>query len=209
MAKEILKKLHWLGHDGFRLDAAGAVIYFDPYDIKEGAKADIILVSHDHYDHFSPDDIKKIRKDETLVITNETVAQKIDGSKQVLKAGESWKGKGIEIKAVPAYNPDKQFHPKESGGLGFIVTVGGVKIYHTGDSDFIPEMKEIDCDIALIPVSGTYVMDADEAVEAALAIKPSVAVPMHWGSFIGSRADAEKLKKDLEGKIEVVILSKE
>lgn len=209
MAKEILKKLHWLGHDGFRLDAAGAVIYFDPFEIKGGPKADIILISHDHFDHFSPDDIQKIKKDETVVVTNDTVAQKIDGSKQVLKAGDSWRGKGIEVKAVPAYNPDKQFHPKASGGLGFIVTVEGVKIYHTGDSDFIPEMKEIDCDIALIPVSGTYVMDADEAVEATLTIKPAVAVPMHYGAIIGSAADAEKYKKALEGKIEVVVLSKE
>ena len=208
MIKDALGKLHWLGHDAFRLDGE-AIIYFDPYEIKGEPKADLILVSHGHFDHYSPEDIEKIRKKDTVILTNASTQEKIGAGAVALKAGDTWKGKGVEIKAVPAYNPNKQFHVKAAGGIGFIVTIEGASIYHTGDSDLIPEMSQIKTDIALLPVSGTYVMDADEAVRAALTIKPQIAVPMHYGSFIGTPEDAEKFRKMLEGKIEVVILPRE
>jgi L-ascorbate metabolism protein UlaG (beta-lactamase superfamily) len=208
MIKDILNKLHWLGHAAFRLDGE-MVIYFDPFELKGGPKADLILVSHDHYDHYSPDDMNKIRKEGTIILTNGSTKEKIGAGAVALKAGDTWKSKGVEVRAVPAYNPHKQFHVKEAGGLGFIVTIEGVNIYHTGDSDFIPEMNQIETDIALIPVSGTYVMDATEGVQAALAIRPQIAIPMHYGSFIGTLDDAQKFKKMLEGKVEVVILPRE
>ena len=113
---------------------------------------------------------------------------------------------GLKIEAVPAYNTNKDFHPKANGWLGFIIEIDGIRIYHAGDSDYIPEMKDLDVDIALLPVSGTYVMDADEAVEAALAINPKLAIPMHYGAIVGDQSDATRFRDKLEGKIDVLVL---
>jgi len=207
MVKDLIKKIQWLGHDCF-LIKSDLIIYFDPFQIKTGPKADIIFVTHPHYDHCSPEDIKKIAKEDTIIVTEKDSAKMLTGKIEIMKVGEEKTVKGIKVKAVPAYNIGKTFHTKDKGWLGFVVEIEGVKIYHAGDTDFIPEMKDIKTDIALLPVSGTYVMTADEAVEAALTIKPQIAIPMHYGSIVGSEKDAEKFAKALEGKIEVIILPK-
>jgi len=207
MVKDLVKKIQWLGHDCF-LIKSDLIIYFDPFQIKEGPKADIIFVTHPHYDHCSPEDIKKIAKEDSIIVTEKDSAKMLTGKVEIMKVGEEKQVRGIKVKAVPAYNIGKTFHTKDKGWLGFVVEVEGVKIYHAGDTDFIPEMKDIKTDIALLPVSGTYVMTADEAVSAALTIKPQIAIPMHYGSIVGSEKDAEKFAKALEGKIEVIILPK-
>jgi L-ascorbate metabolism protein UlaG (beta-lactamase superfamily) len=208
MLEAILQKTHWLGHDGFRIDAS-KVIYIDPYQMKSTIPADIILVSHDHFDHCSPDDITKIQKKNTVIITDKVSAGKLAGDVRVVKPGDRVSSEGIEVEIVPAYNTNKQFHPQSAGMLGFILTVDGVRIYHAGDADFIPEMKNITADIALLPVSGTYVMTADEAVQAALAIHPKVAIPMHYGAIVGSQDDARHFADKLKGKIDVKIFPQE
>jgi L-ascorbate metabolism protein UlaG (beta-lactamase superfamily) len=205
MVKDLIKKIQWLGHDCF-LIKSDLIIYFDPFQIKTGPKADIIFITHPHYDHCSPEDIKKIAKEDTIIVTEKDSAKMLTGKIEIMKVGEEKTVKGIKVKAVPAYNIGKTFHTKDKGWLGFVVEIEGVKIYHAGDTDFIPEMKDIKTDIALLPVSGTYVMTADEAVEATLTIKPQIAIPMHYGSIVGSKKDAEKFAKALEGKIEVIIL---
>lgn len=207
MVKDLVKKIQWLGHDCF-LIKSDLIIYFDPFQIKTGPKADIIFVTHPHYDHCSPEDIKKIAKEDTIIVTEKDSAKMLTGKIEIIKVGEEKTVKGIKVKAVPAYNIGKTFHTKDKGWLGFVVEVEGVKIYHAGDTDFIPEMKDIKTDIALLPVSGTYVMTADEAVSAALTINPQIAIPMHYGSIVGSEKDAEKFAKALEGKIEVIVLPK-
>jgi len=207
MVKDLVKKIQWLGHDCF-LIKSDLIIYFDPFQIKTGPKADIIFVTHPHYDHCSPEDIKKIAKEDTVIVTEKDSAKMLTGKVEIMKVGEEKTVKGIKVKAVPAYNIGKTFHTKDKGWLGFVVEVEGVKIYHAGDTDFIPEMKDIKTDIALLPVSGTYVMTADEAVSAALTINPQIAIPMHYGSIVGSEKDAEKFAKALEGKIEVIVLPK-
>ena len=168
--------------------------------------ADIILISHEHFDHCSPDDIKKIQTEHTIIITEKDSAKKLTGDVRLVKPGDTLRIGDIVINAVPAYNTDKAFHPKSNGWLGFIIDVDGVKVYHAGDTDFIPEMSNIKTDIALLPVSGTYVMTADEAVEAALAINPKIAIPMHYGAIVGGGQDAQNFKTALEGKVEVHIL---
>ena len=208
MADKLLRKIHWLGHDGFRIDA-GKVIYLDPFQMNSAVPADIILVSHDHFDHCSPDDIKKIQKKETVIVTDKASADKLTGDRRIMKPGDKVTVEGIEIEAVPAYNTNKQFHPKADGKLGFILSLEGVRLYHAGDTDFIPEMKNIKADIALLPVSGTYVMTADEAVQAALAINPQVAIPMHYGAIVGSDEDAQCFSDKLQGKVAVRILPQE
>ena len=205
MIEDILKKINWLGHDGFRIEGS-KTIYIDPYQISDGPEADLILITHEHFDHCSPEDVAKIQHSGSVIVTEKDSAPKLSGDVRVVNVGESLSIDNIQIEAVPAYNTNKDFHPKSKGWLGFIVDIDGVKVYHAGDTDFIPEMNDFNTDIALLPVSGTYVMTADEAVEEALAINPKIAIPMHYGAIVGGGSDATKFKDALEGKIEVHIL---
>ena len=202
------RNIHWLGHDTFKLTGSKTV-YFDPYEIKGTATADIICVTHDHFDHCVPDDIKKLQGPETVVVAPADCAAKIGGNVKAIKPGQKLEVEGVTIEAVPAYNTNKKFHPKSNGWVGYIITLDGVRIYHAGDTDRIPEMKHVKTDIALLPVSGTYVMTADEAVQAALDVTPKVAVPMHYGSIVGDANDAQHFKDLLAGKVEVVIKNRE
>lgn len=208
MIEEIADKIVWLGHDGFRIES-DKIIYIDPFQISDGPKADLILITHEHFDHCSPDDIAKIQKKETVIVTEKQSAKKLSGNIRTVKPNETVEVDGIKIDTVPSYNTDKDFHPQSNEWLGFIVNVKGVRIYHTGDADFIPEMNDLKVDIALLPVSGTYVMDSNQAAEAALAIKPKLAIPMHYGSIVGSEEDAKSFKEMLGGKIDVRILQKQ
>ena len=207
MWQELSKKIVWLGHDAFRIDGAKTV-YFDPYGISPGPEADLILISHDHFDHCSPEDVAKIQHERTVIVTEKDAAEKLSGDVRVLKPGESLLVDDMAIEAVRAYNTDKDFHPKNKGWLGFVLEMEGTRIYHAGDTDFIPEMKELKVDIAFLPVSGTYVMTAEQAVKAARAIKPKLAIPMHYGAIVGDEKDAMAFKKALEGEVEVLVLSK-
>jgi L-ascorbate metabolism protein UlaG (beta-lactamase superfamily) len=207
--KALVDKIKWLGHDSFQLDFE-KTIYIDPYQVSPKKKADIILVTHEHFDHCSPDDIARLKKNDTVIITEKNTASKIiDGDIRILRPGETLSLDDIKVEAVCAYNINKAFHPKANGWLGFIIEVQDVRIYHAGDTDFIPEMNDIQADIALLPVSGKYVMTSEEAVQAALAIQPKIAIPMHYGAIVGNENDAEKFRKALQGKIEVVILQKQ
>jgi len=208
MTEDLIDSIEWLGHSGFRI-TGDIVVYIDPYEIDDGPQADLILISHSHYDHCSPDDVKRIQKKETIIVTEKTSAKKLQGNIRIVQPGDSLTVAGLAIDVVPAYNINKTFHPKANGWLGFIIDFNGKKLYHTGDSDLIPEMKTFKVDVALLPVSGTFVMTPQEAVEAALILKPDVAIPMHYGEVVGDIKDARAFKKGLEGKIEVKILEKD
>jgi len=207
MPHNMLKNIKWLGHSGFAITAHDTIIVIDPFQIKEIVPADIILITHSHHDHCSIEDIDKIMKPDTVIVTEAESAKKLSGDVRVVKPGNKINVSGIDIQAVEAYNTNKAFHPKTNGWLGFIITVDGVRIYHAGDTDLIPEMDKFEADIALLPVSGTYVMTAEEAVEAAKRLNPEIAIPMHFDSIVGSKKDAFKFKKDLEGICDVKILS--
>lgn len=201
-SSKLVQNLHWLGHDSFRLDGP-PTIYFDPWKLPSGSPvADVILVSHDHYDHLSVDDVARVSGPRTVVIANPSAAAKLKDARAI-RAGETITVGEVKVEAVAAYNltkfrsPGNPFHPRQAQHNGYIVTVGGERLYHAGDTDHIPEMSGIQCDVALLPVSGTYVMTAEEAAQAAAAIKPRVAVPMHYGDkdVVGTLADAERFKK--------------
>jgi L-ascorbate metabolism protein UlaG (beta-lactamase superfamily) len=208
--------LHWLGHDSFRLDLRGGlVVYLDPFRLPEGGhKADLIFITHDHSDHCSPADVAKIQKPETLIVTVSQAAAKLSGQIQTIKPGETIVIKGVTVKAIPAYNinkfrsPGVPFHPKDSGYVGFILSFDGKSLYLAGDTDFIPEMKGLKPDIALLPVSGTYVMTTDEAVEAASAINARLSIPMHVAGPIGSLSMAEEFKTKAKVPVKVLPLEK-
>ncbi len=213
-------KFFYLEHDCFRI-TDDKTIYTDPFRIpSQEEKADVVTVGHEHFDHLSLEDIKKVVKEDTVIIASINCKGKIKGLKveevKYLKPGEEATVKGVEIRAVPAYNvnkfraPGQVFHPKEYNGVGFILKIGNIKIYHAGDTDLISEMSNLgEIDVALLPVSGTYVMTPDEAVEAVKRIKPKVAIPMHYGAIVGEKTDAETFRSKASNICEVVILEKE
>lgn len=196
---------HWLGHDGFRVTAGGKTIYIDPYQLAKAQQnkndADIVLVSHNHFDHLSMDDLKHvIGKKTSIVAAKECTDQlKAAGAAEIkgVAPGDRVTVQGVPVEAVAAYNTNKKFHPKADKKVGFIITIAGARIYHTGDTDDIPEMSGVKPDIALVPVSGTYVMTAEEAAKAVNEkIRPKkLAIPMHYGSIVGSEKDAVAFKQ--------------
>ena len=206
--------LEWLGHSGFRIAARGRTVYIDPYRVPEGPKADLILVTHGHYDHYSPQDIERLSDDETRLVAPAGVAERAGGRVTSIAPGEELELEsvpGVRVAAVAAYNTSKRdregrpFHPREAGWVGFDLNVRGERLYHSGDTDVIPEMDAVvGVDVALLPVSGVYVMTAGEAAEAARRMQPRLAVPMHWGEHIGTRADAEAFAE--RAPVEVRIL---
>ena len=210
-ALRLLENLHWLGHASFRLDGP-PVIYFDPWKLRGcPPQAGIVLVSHEHSDHCSPEAVARISGPETVVVASPAACAKLGGDVRELRPGERTTVGTVEIEAVPGYNVNKfrspgvPFHPREARHTGFVVSVGGERLYFAGDTDRIPEMAEVRCDVALLPVGGTYTMTPEEAAQAAVDIGPQVAIPMHWGGgVVGTRADAERFRDLYAG--EVVIL---
>lgn len=206
--RDLIEMIHWLGHDSFRIEAS-ARIYIDPWNLPaDSPPADIILVSHEHFDHLSTDDIESIRTDETVVVANASAAPNIKLPVRILNPGEEVTHRDVRIQGLPAYNLDKPFHTKGAGHLGFLLHFDGWRVYFAGDTDLIPEMEGVVCDLALLPVSGTYVMTAEEAARAAETISAQAAVPMHYGAgVVGTEADAQRFKELCP--IPVYILKKE
>jgi L-ascorbate metabolism protein UlaG (beta-lactamase superfamily) len=201
--------IHWLGHSSFRIEDDSMQIYFDPFKLSANLpKADIIFITHAHYDHFSVEDIAKIQKEGTIIVATSDVTSKIGKGTVTVVPGKSYTIGNLIVNTVPAYNPDKKFHPKSKNWVGYIITLSnGQKIYHAGDTDSIPEMDTIKIDIALLPCGGTYTMTARQAAEVANIFKPKVLIPMHWGDIVGSKEDAEEVKKSFKG--ETIIKSPE
>jgi len=194
------RNIQWLGHDTFKVSDGSKVIYTDPFKLKEGGdKADVILITHEHFDHCAPEDVAKIQKEDTVIVAPASCADKLSGNVKVVRPGDKIEVKGVPIEVTWAYNtskfrgPGQPFHPKSPDYVGYIFTAGGERIYLAGDTDLIPEMQGIDVEVALIPVSGTYVMTADEAVQAAnTAIRAKTFIPMHYNSIVGTDEDAKK-----------------
>lgn len=207
--------VEWLGHASFRI-RRDRVMYIDPWKVSGDPPADIILISHEHHDHCDASTVKRLTSPGTLIVGNAASIDKLEeggirGDLRSLKPGEQVEAEGVVVKAVPAYNVNKyrspgvHYHPKSEGHLGYLIHIDDEVIYYTGDTDFIPEMSEISCDVLLLPVSGKYVMTAEEAVEAARTIQPrKYAVPMHYGAIVGTVDDAKRFQALYKGEVRVL-----
>ena len=188
---ELLAGITWYHHASCLLERAGKRVYIDPWELPANAPiADLILVSHDHFDHYSVADIAKITGASTELVAPQSMFGKVAQKTRYVSPGDKRCLQGINLEVVPAYNEDKSFHPESSHWVGYIVEIAGRRYYHAGDSDYISEMDAISADVAFLPVGGTYTMDVDAAVKAANAIAPKLAIPIHWGKLVGSEEDA-------------------
>ncbi len=197
--------LEWLGHASFRICHDETIIYIDPWKIKGSPKdASVVLVSHSHYDHYSPDDIAKVNNPNTkLVTSSDVVAEGNTG--QALSPGSAVEMQDFIVWGIASYNPDKQFHPKANNWLGFVIEFESKRIYYAGDTDLTDEMKTLtSIDVALLPVGGTYTMDVKQAAQATKHIQPELAVPYHWGDIVGDIKDAKQFAELAYCKVKVL-----
>lgn len=206
----MVDKIDVFKQNSIRIKSDVGTIYIDPFKIDdETHDADFILITHDHYDHFSSEDIAKVKKDTTVLVVPEKMEAKAvieSGIKEIetVKPGTYHEIGNLELETIPMYNILKPFHPKEAGWVGYILKINGKRIYIAGDTDATQEAKEVICDIALVPIGGTYTMDAKKAAELVNEINPEVAIPTHYGSIVGKLSDAKVFATNVKDTIKVV-----
>lgn len=195
-------------HSSIRIDE-GKIIYSDPYNISGNPHdADIILITHSHFDHYSPDDIRKVMKSDTVIVCPSSMNKpnELDLTVKQVTAGDSFETLGIKFETVPAYNIGKPFHPKSNGWLGYIIVSSEHgRIYIAGDTDITPDNQKVNCEIALVPTGGTFTTDASQAAELVNTIRPKYAIPIHYGTVAGTPTDGEKFRKAVNSNIKVII----
>ncbi len=206
----MVDKIDVFKQNSIRIKSDVGTIYIDPFKIDdETHDADFILITHDHYDHFSSEDIAKVKKDTTVLVVPEKMeakAVKESGIKEIetVKPGTYHEIGNLELETIPMYNILKPFHPKAAGWVGYILKINGKRIYIAGDTDATKEAKEVICDIALVPIGGTYTMDAKKAAELVNEINPEVVIPTHYGSIVGKLSDAKVFTANVKDTIKVV-----
>ena len=195
-----------------RIESRHGVIYVDPFGLREEPHdANYIFITHDHYDHFSNDDIKKVRKNSTILVVPEKIGKLAsvlvhDPDRLiVVKPGIYKEVDGLEFETVPSYNNIKPYHPKSAGWVGYIFRVDHKRIYVAGDTSLTKDAQKVKCDIALVPIGGTYTMDAKKAAELINILRPEFAIPTHYGSIVGKMSDGEKFKELVKSPVKVVL----
>ena len=208
----MLEEIKVLCHSSIKFEKE-KIIYFDPYKIRENYNdADVIFITHSHYDHFSEEDILKVKKENTkIVIPEDLYNRSLElGFKEndilVVMPNKEYEINNIKFKTIPAYNIDKNFHPRANNWVGYIVTLDDVVYYIAGDTDITEENKKVKCDVAFVPIGGTYTMTAKEAAKLVNEIKPKIAVPIHYGLIVGSKEDEETFKNNVNSNISVNVL---
>ena len=211
----MLKGIECLGHSTIKINKSDKIIYIDPYNIKDSLNdADYIFITHNHYDHFSEEDIKKVKNNETIIVITEdlytnTLKLGFNGMNIVtVKPNENYQVENVKFSTIQAYNVNKTFHPRENEWVGYILELEGSKYYIAGDTDITEENQKVKCDVAFVPVGGTYTMDFKEAAYLINELKPKIAVPIHYGSIVGTKQDATDFVKLLHPNIQGIILIK-
>ena len=208
----MLNNIEVLYHSSIRINKE-KTIYIDPFKIDRNYNdADIIFTTHDHYDHYSEEDIDKVINENAVIVIPEELLTKVlkkginKNAIITVEPNQKYMVQGIKFETVPAYNTNKTFHPKENGWVGYVIEINGIKYYIAGDTDITEENKKVKCDVAFVPVGGTYTMDFKEAAQLVNQIQPKVAIPIHYGSVVGTKQDAEEFIKLLHTNVKGVIL---
>ena len=211
----MLENVEVLCHSSIRINKE-KTIYIDPFKIEKNYNdADIVFITHDHYDHYSEEDIDKVINENTIIIIPEELLTKLlrkginKNAIITVEPNEKYMVQGIKIETIPAYNTNKTFHPKENGWVGYIITLDDIKYYIAGDTDITEENRKVKCDVAFVPVGGTYTTDFKEAAQLINEIQPKIAVPIHYGSVVGTKQDATDFIKLLHSSIKGIILMKQ
>ncbi|CAN5334598.1 MBL fold metallo-hydrolase [soil metagenome] len=185
----------WFKQASYQWRGGGLTVYIDPWGVTRPDPADVIFITHAHYDHFSMEDIDRIRKPDTRIVAPHDIAEELSGDVVAVGPGDSIDVSGIRGEAIPAYNISEErldFHPRANEWVGYVLELGGHRYYHAGDTDRLPDLDQIRADVAFLPVGGTYTMDVTEAAGLARAIAPELAVPMHYGFVAGTEADGQR-----------------
>ncbi|MDA0310499.1 MAG: MBL fold metallo-hydrolase [Gemmatimonadetes bacterium] len=201
---ELLDGITWFRGSSLRIRRMGLEIHADPIHVTDNSKADFVLLTHPHYDNFSEDDIERVRTSETIIIAPASMKHQLADADHFMRPGDMLQIEGFDVLAVPAHNVDKKFHTPEHGWLGYVFTIGDTTYYHAGDTDFLPAMFGIRCDVAFLPCGGHYTMGVEDAARAGEACGASTIVPIHWGDAHEDKQDVERLKDLFSG--DVVIL---
>jgi L-ascorbate metabolism protein UlaG (beta-lactamase superfamily) len=195
----MLERFTWFKQAAFRWEGDGLTVYIDPWGIRDDdPPADVVFITHAHFDHFSPEDLERVRKEGTRFLAPHDVARELSGEVTPVAPGDSLEVRGIRVQVVPAYNVVEErleFHPKANRWVGYVLELAGATYYHAGDTDHAPELSEVRADVAFLPIGGTYTMDPVEAGGLARAISPQLAVPIHYGFVVGSPSDADRFRE--------------
>ncbi|HSM59177.1 MAG TPA: MBL fold metallo-hydrolase [Longimicrobiales bacterium] len=201
---DMLDGVTWFRGSSVRIRRAGLEIHIDPLGVTDDSTADYILLTHPHFDNFSEADIARVRGPDTVVVAPASMKKLLDDADHFMRPGDMLQLDGLDILAVPAHNVGKRFHLPEQGWLGYVFTIGGVTYYHAGDTDFLPAMLGIRCDVAFLPCDGHYTMGPEEAARAAKACAASVIVPIHWGEPHATRQEVERLRELFDGEVRIL-----
>jgi L-ascorbate metabolism protein UlaG (beta-lactamase superfamily) len=198
----VLEDFTWFRQSAMRYSNGGLTVYIDPWGTTEDdPPADLILITHAHSDHLQPDEIERLTASETRLVAPRDVAKELSGDVTAVGPGESHEIAGVRFETVPAYNVAEErldMHPKSNDWVGYVLELGGRRYYHAGDTDALPELESLETDVAMVPIGGTYTMDHREAAGLVKAMRPQVAVPMHYGFVVGSPSDGELFKKEAD-----------
>lgn len=194
----MLERFTWFRQSAYRWDGDGICVYVDPWN-SEGPPADVIFVTHAHFDHYQPDEIERLRKDGTKIVAPADIARELSGDVTAVAPGDSLEVAGIKVQAVPAYNVVEERldkHPKANNWVGYLLELGGGTCYLAGDTDHLPELESLTTDVAFVPIGGTYTMDVPEAAAFVKAMSPGLAVPCHYGFVVGEPSDADRFARE-------------
>ena len=201
---DALEGITWFRGSSVRIRRMGIEIHVDPLAVDENSRADFVLLTHPHYDNFSEDDIARVRGSETVIIAPASMKKLLGEADHFMRPGDMLQLEGLDLLAVPAYNVDKKFHTPQHGWLGYVFTIGGTTFYHAGDTDFLPAMFGIRCDVAFLPIGGHYTMGAQDAARAGEACGAEIIIPIHWGEPHGTEDDIEQLKELFSRRVGVL-----